>query len=474
MNGLPEFNPATAKTGRNTQSRRHLVYSLVFLTMASWAAYLLFFASKMDEPVAISTHTYEDQPNDDGTEAFGDNAQPALSHMIQLVTLPPKYLPQTGKHRHSGRLVVVGDVHGMKDSLVELLEKVNFDEKHDHLILAGDIISKGPDSAGVVDLAMKVGATVVRGNHEDRIILTYQDMVSEHVDINSPGPSEPTDKEQDTLEEQNFTRGDYKDRKLVKELGEKRIKWLKKCPVILRVGTLGDMGEVVVVHAGLAPGVKLEKQDPAMVMNMRTIKDGVPSDGRDGVGWMKVWNDFQKTLPKKERSTVIYGHDSKCGLQRAATRATRTSYIMWDVKMEEENKGQMGSILHHTDPPHTKDIIELIVNTGPRSFKKLLVATKLALWGSTMSSKVEEFGFIVKALRLAEGLEGLPYSLPWFSVLKVFTNDVREAFELNTYLNTSRSQIAEFLLHTVRVKSYPIESVENRQSRGVNDPFDQS
>ncbi len=31
----------------------------------------------------------------------------------------------------------------------------------------------------------------------------------------------------------------------------------------------------------------------------------------------QVWNKFQKSLPKKERTTVIYGHDSKRGLQVA-------------------------------------------------------------------------------------------------------------------------------------------------------------
>ncbi|KAH6675041.1 Ser/Thr protein phosphatase family protein-like protein [Halenospora varia] len=253
--------------------------------------------------------------DENAPQEYGLNAQPAFKDTIHLMNLPPKYLPQTGKHRNPGRLVVVGDVHGMKDSLVELLEKVNFDEKHDHLILAGDMISKGPDSKGVVDLAMKLGAIGVRGNHEDRIILAHKDMVSGHTKAESPSPHESTDEAQDTLEEQSFSRGDYKDRKLVKQLGEKRIKWLKECPVILRVGTLGDMGEVVVVHAGLAPGVKLEKQDPAMVMNMRTIKHGVPSDERDGTVWQKVWNEHQKSLPKKERSTVIYGHDSKRGLQ---------------------------------------------------------------------------------------------------------------------------------------------------------------
>jgi hypothetical protein len=29
----------------------------------------------------------------------------------------------------------------------------------------------------------------------------------------------------------------------------------------------------------------------------------------------QVWNKFQKSLKKSERSTVIYGHDSKRGLQ---------------------------------------------------------------------------------------------------------------------------------------------------------------
>ncbi|TVY14454.1 putative metallophosphoesterase [Lachnellula arida] len=223
---------------------------------------------------------------DVSVDQYGLNARPDFKDTIQIMDLPAKYIPETGKHRSSGRLVIVGDVHGMKESLVQLLEKVGYKEKLDHLILAGDIISKGPDSAGVVDLARELDATV------------------------------PADKVEDALEEVSFSHGDYKDRKLVKDLGQKRIKWLKQCPVILRVGKLGDMGEVVVVHAGLVPGVELEKQDPTMVMNMRTIEHGVPSDEREGHGWMKVWNEFQKHhLSKHKRSTVIYGHDSKRGLQ---------------------------------------------------------------------------------------------------------------------------------------------------------------
>ncbi|PQE33531.1 ser thr phosphatase family protein [Rutstroemia sp. NJR-2017a WRK4] len=256
-------------------------------------------------------------PAPEEKDEYGTNAQPAFTDMIHLMNLPSDYLPQTGKHRKPNRLIIVGDVHGMKGALLDLLAKVDFNEKHDHLILAGDMISKGPNSAGVVDLAMRLGASGVRGNHEDRIILAHADMVQEHMEtsMDAPGPSEDPEKKVDGLEEVSFSHGDYKDRALVRELGEKRIKWLKKCPVILRVGHLEGMEEVVVVHAGLAPGVELEKQDPTMVMNMRTIVDGVPSEGREGTAWTKVWNKHQKSLPKKERTTVIYGHDSKKGLQ---------------------------------------------------------------------------------------------------------------------------------------------------------------
>lgn len=32
-------------------------------------------------------------------------------------------------------------------------------------------------------------------------------------------------------------------------------------------------------------------------------------------GALQVWNKYQKRLPKEDRTTVIYGHDSKRGLQ---------------------------------------------------------------------------------------------------------------------------------------------------------------
>ncbi|KAI9649002.1 hypothetical protein NHQ30_001568 [Ciborinia camelliae] len=319
---------------KNARSKRFITLYLLLALACIWIPYTLYFRQRSSNVDFIKNEeTGEMIPNE-----YGTNAQPAFTDMIHLMNLPSNYLPQTGKHRKPNRLIIVGDVHGMKDALVDLLAKVNFDEKHDHLILAGDMINKGPDSPGVVDLAMKLGASGVRGNHEDRIILAHADMVAQHkeVEMDAPGPNENVEKVIDGLEEVSFSHGDYKDRALVRALGEKRIKWLKKCPVILRVGHLDGMEEVVVVHAGLVPGVELEKQDPSMVMNMRTMIDGIPSEERGGKHWNKVssvftshhrlpgmsnfytqqvWNKHEKKLPKKDRTTVIYGHDSKRGLQ---------------------------------------------------------------------------------------------------------------------------------------------------------------
>lgn len=206
-------------------------------------------------------------------------------------------------------------MHGMKESLEHLLHKAKFHHAHDHLILAGDMISKGPDSRGVIDLAMKLGATGIRGNHEDRVLGAYKKWRKSDTGDDTSDEVEFLEEDDDVAAagEGVETAGKAKkDRQLIRKLGKRRLRWLEQCPVILRVGQLGDMGEVVVVHAGLAPGVELEHQDPEIVMNMRTIDDdGVPSEGRGGTPWIKVRTlslaliNYANLLPAMEQTPKI-------------------------------------------------------------------------------------------------------------------------------------------------------------------------
>ncbi|MBF0153859.1 MAG: symmetrical bis(5'-nucleosyl)-tetraphosphatase [Magnetococcales bacterium] len=67
----------------------------------------------------------------------------------------------------------IGDLHGCIAELEALLKRVRFDWQRDRLWFVGDLINRGPDSLGVLQLIRGLGqqATVVMGNHEFRAIL---------------------------------------------------------------------------------------------------------------------------------------------------------------------------------------------------------------------------------------------------------------------------------------------------------------
>ncbi len=89
--------------------------------------------------------------------------------------------------RH-GPFDVIGDVHGCLDELVELLVRLGYQLTHDHegrpvdaahpagrtAVFVGDLVDRGPDSVGVLRLAMGMTthghALAVPGNHEAKLI----------------------------------------------------------------------------------------------------------------------------------------------------------------------------------------------------------------------------------------------------------------------------------------------------------------
>ena len=66
----------------------------------------------------------------------------------------------------NGRTIVVGDIHGCYDELIELLERCSFSEA-DRVVAVGDLITKGPKDREVLDLFMtdERFRTVI-GNHD--------------------------------------------------------------------------------------------------------------------------------------------------------------------------------------------------------------------------------------------------------------------------------------------------------------------
>ncbi|WPG98707.1 Hypothetical protein R9X50_00150100 [Acrodontium crateriforme] len=269
---------------------------------------------------------------------------------IKIADLDPALIPG-GEADPDGirRLVFVGDIHGCVDELDRLLKKIDFDEEHDHLIATGDVVSKGPHNVQVLDKLIRLKASSVRGNHEDRLLEQAKSMSST------------------ALSEEFSSKGAAKDAALLKKLDKKHLKYLREMPLMLRIPALPKASGkkqthvkhgIVVAHAGLVPHIPLRLQDPYYVMNMRSLnpRTHLPSADRDGPHgdckpWFTTWNWYNSRLEqgrtfqdffkmdnddeldetesvgwlkatfgnaskrKHKPQVVIYGHDSKMGLQ---------------------------------------------------------------------------------------------------------------------------------------------------------------
>ena len=339
---------------RSPHLRRNVLIGSIFLItiLFVWNTYI--FPSWLEDRRLSRSLSNRQNPDSEGL--FGSNVRSTFSDMIHIKTLDKSLLPgpsrpRKGQPRPEGRrLIFVGDVHGCKVELSQLLEFMKFNKKTDHLVFLGDLVTKGPDSLGVIDLAMDLGATSVRGNHDDRVLLAHRELKSTIHPIKLNSPSSPID----TTDEH---------RVIASRLTNPQLHYLTNSPVILQVGRLGPLGNVFAVHAGLVPGLPLTNQDPFSVMNMRSIdltthapskfpadesalrKLGNPTNpytvdlitsnpkvqeifGQTFlVPWTKLWNKYQELIPSPEaaakrgkknieqHATVIYGHDSKRGLQ---------------------------------------------------------------------------------------------------------------------------------------------------------------
>lgn len=83
------------------------------------------------------------------------------------------------------RAYVVGDVHGRLDLFEQLIDAVEQDDRdappaETTVILLGDLVDRGPDSAGVIDRARRWKAArhvrILAGNHEEMFLESFTDI----------------------------------------------------------------------------------------------------------------------------------------------------------------------------------------------------------------------------------------------------------------------------------------------------------
>ena len=82
-----------------------------------------------------------------------------------------EYVPILDMSNISGRAIVIGDIHGCYDALIELLEKCKYNSVTDTLFLAGDLVDRGPQSREVLEWLMSnkdLDIFCVEGNHDNK------------------------------------------------------------------------------------------------------------------------------------------------------------------------------------------------------------------------------------------------------------------------------------------------------------------
>src|SRR6266850_2313319 len=184
------------------------------------------------------------------------------------------------------RTIVIGDIHGCYDELMDLMDQVDLGE-HDRVVSVGDLITKGPKNRDVLELFMTdLRFSAVLGNHDLALRRRWN---GENVEL------KPAQKET------------HKELKADKDL---YASFLNSLPFMIELGTH------LVVHAGLRPNVELHSQTTGDLTRLRTL--GPDRESEVGTPWYHVYYGEKVVLfghwpaPEPRRGKKAIGLDTGC------------------------------------------------------------------------------------------------------------------------------------------------------------------
>ncbi len=136
------------------------------------------------------------------------------------------------------RRIVIGDVHGHYDTLMNLMEAIAPNQE-DMVYFLGDLIDRGPQSAQVVDFVKESRYISLMGNHEQMLL-----------DILGDGEIYGPALQAWLYSGGHSTINSYGD----KGVRQDHIEWMRTLPTFI------DLQDTWLVHAGIHPRMPIEKQ----------------------------------------------------------------------------------------------------------------------------------------------------------------------------------------------------------------------
>lgn len=182
----------------------------------------------------------------------------------------------------------IGDVHGRLDLLEDLLSRISEDARRHHadqarsLVFLGDYIDRGSESRGVVERLLDdpmpgFAKVFLMGNHEEAM-LAFLEGLSDGLDWLSFGGLETLMSYGVPL--RAFPRDEDSVLALRQALAEavpqSHVDFFTSCTLH------HSIGDYLFVHAGVRPGIALERQSPTDMMWIRDdfLRSKVPLPGR--------------------------------------------------------------------------------------------------------------------------------------------------------------------------------------------------
>lgn len=171
------------------------------------------------------------------------------------------------------RIYAIGDIHGRLDLLDTLLAQIAADsaargDAEESIVFLGDLIDRGPESAGVVDRVMQLcversGTRCILGNHEEVFLKALRGDAKALAFFTKIGGRETILSYGVSPEE--YLAADYPElmAMLADRVPQAHIEFFERCEDLI------VLGDYAFVHAGIDPSQTLALQKPAQLRWIR-------------------------------------------------------------------------------------------------------------------------------------------------------------------------------------------------------------